>query len=74
MVASGKKSDVSKTWHRHNMFLTEAANRGSISTGYDIENSSVWEPDLADQAYRSQGSTAGTRTKQTFSVWLKRTE
>ena len=56
------------------MFLTEAANRGSISTGYDIENSSVWEPDLADQAYRSQGSTAGTRTKQTFSVWLKRTE
>ena len=55
-------------------FLTEAANRGSISTGYDIENSSVWEPELADQAYRSQGSTAGTRTKQTFSVWLKRTE
>jgi len=56
-------------------FLTEAANRGSISTGpYQIENSSVWEPDLLDQAYLSQGSTAGTRTKQTFSVWIKRTE
>jgi hypothetical protein len=46
----------------------------ALNASYNIDNSSVWEPDLADQAYRSQGSTAGTRTKQTFSVWLKRTE
>lgn len=54
--------------------LQRIHNRGSISTGYDIDHSVCWEPDLTDQAYRSQGSTAGTRTKQTFSVWLKRTE
>ena len=54
--------------------LQRLHNRGSISTGYDIEYSSVWEPDLLDQAYLLQGSTAGTRTKQTFSVWIKRTE
>ena len=57
------------------MALDAGIGANSASSGaYDIENSSVWEPDLADQAYRSQGSTAGTRTKQTFSVWLKRTE
>ena len=55
--------------------LQRLHNRGSISTAaYEIDNSVCWEPDLADQAYRSQGSTAGTRTKQTFSVWLKRSE
>jgi len=55
--------------------LQRMANRGSISTAaYDIDYSVCWEPDLLDQAYRSQGSSAGTRTKQTFSVWLKRTE
>ena len=56
------------------MTLDAGIGANSASGGYEIENSSVWEPDLADQAYRSQGSTAGTRTKQTFSVWLKRTE
>ena len=56
-------------------FLERNANQGSISTeAYEIENSSIWEPDLQDQAYIGQGGTAGTRTKQTFSVWIKRTE
>ncbi len=54
--------------------LQRTANRGSISTGYNIENSSVWESDLQDQAYVTQGGTAGTRTKHTWSMWIKRTE
>jgi len=55
--------------------LQRTANRGSVSTGgYEIENSSVWESDLQDQAYISQGGTAGTRTKHTWSIWIKRTE
>ena len=56
--------------------LQRTANRGSISTAsaYDIDNSSVWESDLQDQAYISQGGTAGTRTKHTWSIWIKRTE
>jgi hypothetical protein len=55
--------------------LQRLHNRGSISTGsYEIENSSVWESDLQDQAYVTQGGTAGTRTKHTWSMWIKRTE
>ena len=75
MEASGKKSDVSKTWHKHKMaFLTQAANRGSISTGYDIDNSYKNENDNTERMYRAWGGiTANTRT-WTTSLWIKRTE
>ena len=58
-------------------FLTEAANRGSISTGYDIDNSLKFEPDNSEylksnttHAYTSPTS----NQKGTVSFWIKRTE
>jgi hypothetical protein len=56
------------------MFLTEAANRGSISTGYDIDHSYKNENDNTERMYRAWGGiTANTRT-WTTSLWIKRTE
>tara|TARA_R100001443_G_scaffold109536_1_gene120896 strand:- start:80 stop:1441 length:1362 start_codon:yes stop_codon:yes gene_type:complete len=54
-------------------FLTEAANRGSISTGYDIDNSLKFEADNSEQLYRTPSS-AGNQKTWTYSVWFKRTE
>jgi len=55
-------------------FLTEAANRGSISTEYDIDNSYKNENDNTERMYRAWGGiTANTRT-WTVSLWIKRTE
>ena len=54
-------------------FLTEAANRGSISTGYDIDNSCKFEADNSEQLYRTPSS-AGNQKTWTYSVWFKRTE
>jgi hypothetical protein len=53
-------------------FLTEAANRGSVSTGYDIENSVKLEPDNAEFLKRNQAD--GNRQTWTYSMWVKRTE
>ena len=53
-------------------FLTEAANRGSISTGYDVDYSCKFESDNAESLYKDQ--VQGTQTTWTFSTWLKRTE
>ena len=54
-------------------FLTEAANRGSISTGYDIDNSCKFEDDNDEYLYRTNAS--GTNTKTwTVSWWFKQTE
>jgi len=58
-------------------FLTEAANRGSISTGYDIDNSVKLEPDnseylIANSTFAS--TTPTSRKKGTVSFWIKRTE
>ena len=56
------------------MFLTEAANRGSIPTGpYDIDNSLKVEADNSEYIYRTPSS-AGNRKTWTLSFWLKRTE
>ena len=54
-------------------FLTEAANRGSVSTGYDIDNSLKFEADNSEYMhYACSGQTDYER--MAYSVWLKRTE
>jgi len=56
--------------------LQRVANRGSISTGYDIDNSLKIEADSAERIARSSGN-IGTPTstqKATMSYWIKRTE
>jgi len=56
--------------------LQRMANRGSISTGYDIDNSVKLEPDNSESIQRSH-SDIGTPTDQklvTISFWIKRTE
>jgi hypothetical protein len=53
--------------------LQRTANRGSISTGYDIENSLKLEADNSEYMKRVMTAT-GNRKTFTISVWLKRTE
>jgi hypothetical protein len=53
--------------------LQRTANRGSISTGYDIDNSLKFEADNSEQLSRDVSS-AGSRTTATTSMWIKRTE
>ena len=56
--------------------LQRAANRGSVPTGYDIDNSLKIEADSAERIYRASGN-IGTPTstqKATISYWIKRTE
>ena len=53
-------------------FLTEAANRGSISTGYDIDNSLKFESANVESLTKSQ--TASNRKTWTVSFWFKRTK
>ena len=55
------------------MFLTEAANRGSISTGYEIDNSLKLEQDNTEYLHKTPGS-SGNRKTFTLSAWIKRTE
>ena len=53
-------------------FLTQAANRGSISTEYDIDNSVKLEDDNDEFLTRSNASGAGNRKTWTVSVWLNK--
>jgi hypothetical protein len=53
--------------------LQRTANRGSISTGYDIDNSLKFEPDNSEKLSRSQ-TTGTNRKKFTVSFWVKRSE
>ena len=53
--------------------LQRTANRGSISTGFEIENSLKFEPDNSEILKRTYGS-GGNVQKWTFSTWIKRTE
>lgn len=56
------------------MFLTEAANRGSVVIGpYDIDNSLKVEADNSESMSRTPSS-AGNRKTWTLSFWIKRTE
>ena len=52
-------------------FLTEAANRGSVPTGYDIDNSVKLEAGNNEWFYNAS-PTAGNRKTFTFSFWIKR--
>ena len=54
-------------------FLTEAANRGSISTGYTIENSLKFEGDNTEYLSYTNSVGEGRRT-WTYSTWVKITE
>ena len=62
--------------------LARAANRGSISTGYDIDNSLKLEADNAERiqrVYSGQSGSISSRTPTstkiaTISFWIKRTE
>ena len=53
--------------------LNRNANRGSVSTGYNIENSLKIETTSNEWLYRAS-PTAGNRRTHTFSFWIKRTE
>jgi len=53
--------------------LARGANRGSVSTGYDIDNSLKLEADNTEYLTITNTST-GSRRTATYSCWLKRTE
>jgi hypothetical protein len=53
--------------------LQRMHNRGSISTGYDINNSLKFETDNTEYLM-AEGRPQGTQTTWTWSCWLKRTE
>ena len=53
--------------------LQRTANRGSVSTGYDIDNSLKLEDDNTENLYRALNGSTST-TKFTVSMWFKRTE
>jgi len=53
--------------------LQRTANRGSISTGYDIDNSLKMEADNTESMTRTPSS-SGNRKTWTVSFWFKRTE
>ena len=52
-------------------FLTEAANRGSISTGYDIDNSLSLKAANSEHLYRTMVN-GGNRRTWTYSIWFKK--
>ena len=74
MAQFGKKLAEAKIWLRLNMeTLQRTANRGSVSTGDDIDNSLKFEADNTEKLSRSQ-TTGTNRKKFTVSFWVKRTE
>ena len=55
--------------------LQRTANRGSISTSYDIENSvKLQEAGVNTEFFNYTVSTTGNRNTGTISMWIKRTE
>ena len=55
--------------------LQRTANRGSVSTGYDIDNSTKFEADNTERMYRAWGGSGGGNDQTwTVSLWVKRTE
>ena len=53
--------------------LQRTANRGSVSTGYDIDNSCKFEADNSESMARTNSS-EGNKQICTLSMWVKRTE
>ena len=55
--------------------LQRTANRGSISTGYDVDNSVKLQPaGVNTEFFERNVSSSGSRTTGTISMWIKRTE
>ena len=54
--------------------LARTANRGSVSTGYEIDNSYKNEADNTERMYRAWGAGGGNNQTWTVSLWVKRTE
>ena len=54
-------------------FTDRLHNRGSVPTGYDIDNSLKFERANGEQIYTSNAA-AGNRKTWTFSAWIKRTQ
>lgn len=52
-------------------FLTEAANRGSISTGYDVDNAAAFDYTRTEYFHWTPSSDGNRRT-WTYSAWIKR--
>jgi len=74
MALFGKKLAEVKIWLKPNMeTLQRTANRGSVSTGFNISNSLKLEADDSEWLYKAND--AGTNRKTfTVSMWFKRTE
>lgn len=53
--------------------LANSANRGSVSTGYDVSNSLKFE-DGTNERLRRDNPNSGQRRTYTVAMWLKRTE
>jgi len=53
------------------MFLTEAANRGSISTGFEVGNSAAFDYSRTEYFHWTPSSNGNRRT-WTYSAWVKR--
>ena len=54
--------------------LQRTANRGSVSTGYDIDNSVKLEADNTEFFIKNTMTSTGDRRTWTFSGWVKRSE
>ncbi len=56
--------------------LQRTANRGSISTGYDIDNSLKLESDNSERVNKAAATISGAGNRKTFTIsfWTKRTE
>ncbi len=54
--------------------LQRNANRGSISTGYDIDNSLKCQANSGNEWFYRNNPTTGNKRTFTFSFWLKRTQ
>ncbi len=52
--------------------LQRLHNRGSISTGFDIDNSCKFQRD--SEYLKAEGRSQGTQTTWTYSTWVKRTD
>ena len=55
-------------------FTDRLHNRGSISTGYDIDNSIKTEANSGNEWFYRSSPTAGNKRTFTFSFWIKRTQ
>ena len=55
-------------------FTDRLHNRGSISTGYDIDNSLKVQANDGNEWFYRNNPTAGNRRTFTFSFWMKRTQ